>query len=557
MPEVHPLYTYGPFVFIGASALASALLAPRYVRRLDFARHAKRASRLGLSAAEMPAFKPSPVLAIAGLGGTLLAFWGLGTLVCWLALAVAERGPIPPGAALPGATVDLFVIAHLSPPLSNHVARVMIERLAAGADARRFDDSGQVEERLAFASALDPSADEATSRYLRHGFRTRAGKVVLKNPSPVTCKAGLGAFADSLREGAVFQLGQVCRNVKGDTSSAAAFKIGDFRNAVGPETEAILSRLPFAPAAEPTCLAGGDAVPPPELPLCRLLHAEVKKETRAEILADRSSLPAFADRWRAAMRLARGTPLPPSARLTVSPERLLFTPLEAIADEPIGMYLDLEPGRLEKLGPSDAASIEATLAAHRSAFGDHLQARTRCDRALELSDAIAPGDRVSVFRLCAAVALRAGRTDHARELLADAPSDLLEAALDARDDGVVSDTLRGAAGAPELFDLQGPALLVALRTPGGEEAVLRGVAPWVLAPLEAAPSQTEWLREAFPACRRCDFHDQLGSLLLRRDAAEAAGDEGVLHDLEPIVARFRAVIETRPLGLVLRAGRAP
>ena len=318
-----------------------------------------------------------------------------------------------------------------------------------------------------------------------------------------------------------------------------------------------MSRLPFAPPGEPGCLAGGDAVPPPDQPLCRLLHAEVKKETRAELLPSLEVKPAFAARWLAAMRLARGAPLPKEARFSVAPEALLLTPIEAIADEPIGVYLDLEPTRLEGLAPADAASIEVTLAAHRSAFGDHLQARTRCDRALELSDAIAPGDRESVLRLCAAIALRAGRTDDARELLADAPSDLLQSALDARDDGVVNDTLRGAAGAPELFDLRGPPLLVALRNPGGEEAVLRGVAPWVLASLGADPSQSEWLREAFPTCRRCDFYDQLGSLLLRRDAAEAIGDVEVLGDLEPIVARFRAVVETRPLGLVLRAGRAP
>jgi hypothetical protein len=45
-------------------------------------------------------------------------------------------------------------------------------------------------------------------------------------------------------------------------------------------------------------------------------------------------------------------------------------------------------------------------------------------------------------------------------------------------------------------------------------------------------------------------------LLLRRDAAELLGDAALLDDLEPILGRYRGVIENRPLGVVLRAGRA-
>lgn len=556
VPEVHPLYPYGPFVFLGASAIASALIAPRLVRRLDAARQAKRGSRLGLSAEDLPPFRRSPTLAVAGLGGMLLGFWGLGTLLCWLALLFAGEGPLEPGAPLPGATIDLFVIAHMSPPLSKQVAQVMIERLSRGAEQARFEPNGAVEARLAQAAAIDPSADEAARRYLDHHFRTRAGKVALANPSPVACTTGFEAFADALHEAGVAQLAQACRNVRGDTGASAAFKIGDFRNASGPETEAILSRLPFAPASEPSCLAGGDAVPPKDEPLCRLLHAEVKKETRSEILPALELEPAYAKRWLAAMRVARGASLPAWARFTVAPQALLFTPAEAIRDEPIAIWLELEPNRIEKLTGQEVASIEASIGAHRSAFGNHSQAMLRCERALETGATLDGEDRSKLLQICAAVSLRAGELARARELLEEAPSEILSAALAYRDDGLLADALRDAFLHPDLFELRGPALAQALSTPAGAEAVAHGVAPWVLGDAASDAALGDWLREAFPTCTKCDFFDQLGMLLLRRDAAEALGDQAVLDDLEPILGRYRAVVETRPLPIVLLAGRA-
>jgi hypothetical protein len=536
LPEAHWLYTYGPYTFLGASAILSAIVAPRVIRNVGARRHAKHAARMGLDPAELPAFKPSPTLAVGGLAGTLVGFWGIGTLLCFLVLAGASQGPLAPGEAMPGASLDAYVIAHMAPPLSNRVALVMIRRLDAGADAIRYEPSSPLEARMAQAAALDPHPDDAVSRWARHHFRTRAGKVALANPSVTACSIGFDAFADALREGAALQLAQACRNVKGDTGARAAFKIGDFRNASGPEAEAILSRLPFAPASEPSCFAGGDAIPPAELPLCRLLHAETRKETRGEILGSLEVEPAYARRWLSAMRMTRGAPLTEKDRFAIDAALLVSSPLAAIADEPIAIYLETSAERLEKLGASDTAAIELTLAAHRSAFGDHAPAKQRCEKAIGIASDLAWEENEAVHRTCAAVAFRAGEGDEALEEIDPAVSERL--ALD------------------DFVQMDGPALARALSSPAGRDLVRRGALQVLLRGRSGDPALAEWLREGFPSCERCDFFDQLEMLLLRRDAAELLGDAAVLEDLGPILGRYRGVFENRPLALILRAGRA-
>jgi hypothetical protein len=536
LPGAHWLYTYGPYAFLGASAALSAIVAPRTIRRIGARRHAKHAARMGLDPSELPAFKPSPTLAVSGLAGTLVVLWGIGTLACFLVLSVAREGPLEPGESLPGATLDAYVIAHMAPPLSNRAATMMIRRLDAGADILRYDPGSPLEARLGHAAALDPHPDDAVSRWARHHFRTRAGKVALANPSVAACSIGFEAFADALREGAALQLAQACRNVKGDPGARAAFKIGDFRNASGPETEAILSRLPFAPPSEPSCFAGGDATPPAELPLCRLLHAEVKKEARAEILGSLEVEPVYARRWLDAMRMTRGAALLERDRFAIDPALLVSSPLAAIADEPVAVYLETSAERLEKLGAADAASIEVTVAAHRSAFGDHGPAKQRCEKATGIAAGLSMEQSEAIQRICAAISYRGGEADEALEEIDPAASERFEV--------------------DELLELDGPALARALSSKTGRDVVRRGGLQMLLRGRAGDPALAEWLREGFPSCGRCDFHDQLEMLLLRRDAAQLLGDSAVLEDLGPILGRYRGVFENRPLGLILRAGRA-
>jgi hypothetical protein len=511
-------------------------------------RHARRVARLGLDPSEVPAFKPSATMAVASLAGSLVTFWGVGTFLCWVVLSLAGQGPVAPGEALPGSRFDAYVFAHMAPPISNHVARVMIRKLDAGAEHARYEPGSALEDRLSHAAALDPFPDDAVRRWARHHFRTRAGKVALAQPSPIACSTGFDAFADALREGAVLQLAQACRNVPGDTGSRAAFKVGDFRNAAGAETEAILSRLPFPPPTEPSCLAGGDATPPAEQPVCRLLHAEVKKETRGEILKSLELQPPFARRWAAAMRVSRGAPMREEDRFAIDAVRLVLTPLAATIDEPIAIYLELPAERLEKLSPVDVAAVETSIAAHRSAFGDHLAAEQRCKRALGIAMDLSETDAQAVIRLCGATRLRAGEIDRARELMEQLPPD--DPLHQTADDVDFGDAPAPFAG------LDGPALARTLSADGAGTTIRTGALRSILRGRAGDPALLEWLREGFPGCERCDYHDQLEMLLLRRDAAELLDDASVLDDLEPILGRYRGVIENRPLGVVLRAGRA-
>jgi len=247
--------------------------------------------------------------------------------------------------------------------------------------------------------------------------------------------------------------------------------------------------------------------------------------------------------------------MPADLRFTVDPAVLVATPLSAIIDEPVGVYLDLTDAQRERLTTVEAASIETSLAAHRSAFGDNAAATARCDRALELAASLDDTDAEKARRLCAAVALRGGEHDRARALLAEAPSDALSAWLAALDDGVFGDLLARSGSAEPLAGLRGPALALALTSDQGHAAVRAGDLPALFAFAGPDPALVDWLREAYPACERCDFYDQLGTLLLRRDAARALGDAEIDLDLDPIIARYRAVFETRPLALALRAGR--
>jgi hypothetical protein len=285
------------------------------------------------------------------------------------------------------------------------------------------------------------------------------------------------------------------------------------------------------------------------------LHAEVKTETRGEILPSLAVEPVWARRWLGAMRLARGARMPDEMRFAIDPTALVATPVPAIIDEPIGIYLDLSDARRERLTTAEAASIETSLAAHRSAFGDHAAASTRCDRALDLAHALDAADAADARRLCAAVALRGRDLDRARDLLAEAPSEALDRWLTAFDESRFDAALWEVTGAGAAGGLEGPALARALWSAEGTAIVRRGALPVLFAAAGPDPALFDWLREAYPGCELCDFYDQLEVLVLRSDAAQALADTELEMDLDPIVARYRAVFETRPLALALRAGR--
>jgi hypothetical protein len=147
-----------------------------------------------------------------------------------------------------------------------------------------------------------------------------------------------------------------------------------------------------------------------------------------------------------------------------------------------------------------------------------------------------------------AIALRAGELalaeHHAAEL---EPSDAL---LD-----WIAGRTASAADAPSwaraLDESSGVDLLEALSQPG--VASRGGLLRLRSAPESKREAIAEWLREAFPSCEGCGFHAQLDRLTVRLDGARAVGDAELSRDLEPVVARFEAVLVNRALELSLRA----
>jgi len=265
--QPHPLFAHGPLVFVALSFLASVPLAPRVLRR---------ASRWRTRRNHMLAPRPWWLRAASLLVATL-AVWAAATALGGALLLVPS---CTGGSSLPGQRIDAAMIAHAVPPLSGIAAERMAEELAAPADLGRWAPPGALERRLVLAAHVDPDPGRAVARLAAARFRSRAGAFARSRPSARGCDEGLAALAEAVRGGALQELMVTCRNAPGDGVGHAAFVVGDFMRAVGGEAESIVSRQPRAPAAEPRCFAGGGELPPPELPLCRLVHAELVRSAR-------------------------------------------------------------------------------------------------------------------------------------------------------------------------------------------------------------------------------------------------------------------------------------
>jgi hypothetical protein len=230
----------------------------------------------------------------AGLLVSIVVLWSLSSAAGGLLLLLdgSERA-----GRLPGDHVDAAVIAHAIPPLSNLAAARIVRRLERDGDGTRWDGTAALEERLVLAARLDPRPDRGVDRLLAHGYRTRAARFASAHPSAAACENGMTAAAEALRGGLLFEMMMSCRNVKGDSAAHAAFKMGDFSRAVGPESESIVSRVTRAPADEPDCVAGGYDIPSSELPICLTIHAEGRAPLRRQLLADAAPTPLYAQRW--------------------------------------------------------------------------------------------------------------------------------------------------------------------------------------------------------------------------------------------------------------------
>lgn len=465
---------------------------------------------------------------------TIGLFWGLATLLArgLIALPAAATGP------LPGARVDSDVIAHAVPPMSNLAARALVARIEARPYAR-WADSAALEDAMVLAARLDPDPDQAVARFLRRSMRTRAGWFALRHPSAASCPAGLAALAEAGRGGQLQELMAACSHVPGDAALKAAFAMGDFMNAGGPEAESIISRVTLPPRDEPDCVAGGYDVPPASLPLCRLEHAEQVKAARTQVYAelDDRGLPTFARRWATAARAERGEPWDDAALFGIDPTELIERPMVALADEPIALYLDLRESSLASLTPAQAAYIDLALAAERSAAARDDEARFLVHEGLdylELGEGASDGERVQALRLAAAIAIRS------------------------LDPAAISD----AVVALEPSDPLAISAAAVLRRPGEIALDDERLAAWAVAPpgpIELAalreadrPIAREWLREAWPACEGCGFFRRFDQLVRKLDAARALDDAELVLALEPVVRRFEAVLTNRPLALSLR-----
>lgn len=480
---------------------------------------------------------------------TIGVLWGVSTFV---ALLLCELPPAPDG-PLPATHVDAALVAHAVPPVSIRAARRMADRAEARAPAG-WGARAELEDALVLAARIDPEPDRAVERFVRHQLRTRAGWFAARHPSAKSCPLGLEALAEAGRGGQLQELMSACSHVPGDAAGHAAFKMGDFMNAVGPEAESIISRVTLPPRDEPDCVAGGYDVPPVTLPLCRLEHAEQVKAARAivyEELRD-AELPRYGRAWAAAGRAERGAPLDASALPEIDPALLVDRPLAALADEPLALLFDLREAALANLTPAQAARLDLVLAAERSMTGRDEDARFLLEEGLGYLDR-AEAQRETLDAEQAASAL-----ERRRQALA------LAAAIAIR--SLDADRIRAATARLTPGRTPDDALIAladrALARPGAETLTLARVAAWADAPPTPPelwgldePSRAlarDWVREGWPACDGCRFHRQLDHLTRKLDAARALGDAELVETLEPVVRRFEAVLTNRPLALSLR-----
>ncbi len=462
---------------------------------------------LVLNEATIPAWRNPLAARSSALMLTILVIWGASSLA---ALALLR---VPPASdALPGTKLDALVLAH-AVPIASRKAK---EQLTLELDRRigerdRFSDPS-VEQSVVLATTLDPDHGRATKRLADKGFRSRAGAFAHNYPSEATCTAGLQALAETLHGGAVQKLMEVCGSVPGDATNRAAFKMGDFMRAGSRESESIISRLPIEPSLEPSCAAGGYEFPPPNQPLCRLVHSEMRRSFKRQLLDDLALPIEFARRWRQAVLLELGDADDGTLGFHIDPQRYLQDPIATVLEQPIAVYEELRLSTQANLKPATSAWIRLAMAAERSAMGRHEDARVLVDEAwgeLTIGDGASESETVASARWAYAIALRAEDGERAASFADFLPED--DALLTVRE--------------PELR-------LARIESPSDD------------LPL--------WLREGFPACSECTFFEELARLALRRDLAEISGDQELVADIEPILRRFEAVWRNRLLALSLK-----
>lgn len=531
MAEPHPLYIYGPVLFVGISFVASAALTP-YLRRVAERRWGP--------------YRNAHKVRLVCLLASIATFWVVGTAL-GLALLIVPIGESAHG--LPGERLDAVIVAHMVPTVAPLACDRIVERLEAEDAPSRWDPSARREAKLVLAARVDDDSDRAIERLVRNGFRTHAGRFALSKPTARACELGLEALAEAHQGGALRDLMTACHEAPGDGIGRAAFKMGDFMAAGGPESEAIVTRQLLTPLGEPTCFAQGPDLPDPQLSMCRLQHAELHLGTRAAALEGLSLEAPFARRWLTAIRAEDGAPLATDATFTIDPITLVERPFLAVLDEPIAVYEDIREDARGALTPGASAWVRIAIAAERSAASRHEDAAKLVDEAIEQLDLGAGAtfeERAKVRRLAAAIAMRAGDGSrfegYAEDLDVDDPLlGLAFGELETPDRPWIAALDRG-----------GTSLAAALDASAA--SVVRG-GLWRLSRLaedDRGPVR-DWLREAFPPCDRCGFFAMLDRLAVRLDAARATGDEPLVIALETVLSRFEAVFLNRALALSLRS----
>lgn len=420
MAEPSLVFTYGPFVFIGASSVLSMALSPRvyarYVGWRTTRAHAKLRRLHGTQEAaegvtldlEEVRFERPNLVRMMCLLATTMTIWGVASIIGASLLLFPTRE----GDTLPAVKIDPLVLAHIVPT----IAPTATERLLI--QLRQVDASEPSVERLVLAAHIDPDPERAVASLYEHGLRSRAATFAIKNPSPKNCVLGLDAASEAMRGGALQELSRVCRNAPGESLPEAAFRFGDFASSTGPETESIISRIPRPPIGEPECLAGAFDVPKETMPLCRLLHAEMRPKTRREVLEGARFTEDVAARWANALRFERGDALATEDHWTIDVDLLATSPVGAIADVPIAVYeqLDEDPKRTMEL--ETRVWIRLARATERVVFGRREAARALVDSALGL---VPPDDaRLEALAQPLVQAIEAYATP-----LASQPTDLL------------------------------------------------------------------------------------------------------------------------------------
>ena len=455
----------------------------------------------------------------SALIATILFAWGTCTLVAHLTVqnVSAPRD-------LPGTTIDPLVLAHAVPPISRAAKERMSRELDRRFEGRDRWNDPNLESELHLATAVDPSRGRSAQRLTRKGFRAKAGGLAANHPDEATCREGLDALAESVHGGAVQTLMTECGQFRTEAIANAAFKMGDFMRASGRESESIISRLPIEPLGEPACAAGGYDFPADTEPLCRLLHAEMRRSFKRKLLEGVAMPSQLSAAWSHAIFVESGDPYDAAEAFTIDPLIYLEMPFPAITQLPIAVYQDLRQSGQANLRPAEAAWFRLAIALERSALGRHEDAQILTDEAwsqLEIGAGASPEERVNAARLALVIALRA--EDAAR--------------------------VRGFA---EYLDPEDA--LHELAEPGAWRARTKARATSLGAPAE---NTTVWLREGFPSCEGCRFFDQLEHLAIKRDLAQAFEDTDLLSDLSPILLRFEAVFLNRLLAASLSFSSPP